>query len=658
MTNKNFLLVFISFIFIFLIGSCGASVQASFDAYYSVIESDGSITHTTIPVSGFDVEGYLCANADCTVVGVSVSGLTASTSTSNIIIDFPTNLQSQYGYLLYFYKDGYIGMERSGIIAYGTGPWDAPDTYLYRKAIGWAPVMNMSVVNEVLPNTPIEIGVSIGVDADTYAAIDDSRYSNVPLNEEVETLVTFEIVNSDGVVVYIDSRVLSIGYSGVETVSFNYAGFGVGEEGEYDFVIYTDVTDAKILNSVRQSSVSSLTVLEEDANDYWYTLISGLRMSPVVPEIDDLVTFDFGYSSVYVNDIFIPVNTEVEVEFFKDSFSMGIDYYDLSSALEVFSFSNSFSQAGNYTVVVSGFPAGAPESGGNVSASSEEISFIVSEFVIDIDWDGDGYNNTVDCDDNDSSVWQNLTGYTDFDGDGFGSGSFVVVCSGVNLPSGYVADGSDCDDGDVAVNPGALEICGDGVDNDCDGLVDGVGCASGFVAVANASPLSGYSPLDVSFSCQGAGGNGTLNYFWDFDNGDYSSVQNPNYTYLDVGDFNASCQVRNSIGNATFGYVMIDVNGGDGDNFDDDVCNPKWECFAWSDCIGGFEDRTCVDTNTCRTMRNKPVELMACTGSDNIINIGSSFQKGSKISAWVIVSLILLFLILLLSVSVFLLRRK
>ncbi len=37
--------------------------------------------------------------------------------------------------------------------------------------------------------------------------------------------------------------------------------------------------------------------------------------------------------------------------------------------------------------------------------------------------------------------------------------------------SSYCA-GRDCDDEDQAVNPGAAEICADGVDNDCDGLVD------------------------------------------------------------------------------------------------------------------------------------------------------------------------------------------
>jgi hypothetical protein len=61
------------------------------------------------------------------------------------------------------------------------------------------------------------------------------------------------------------------------------------------------------------------------------------------------------------------------------------------------------------------------------------------------------------------------TWYADVDGDGYGdSADAVIACS---APSGYVANGEDCDDADPATSPGGEETC-DGTDEDCDGTVD------------------------------------------------------------------------------------------------------------------------------------------------------------------------------------------
>lgn len=62
------------------------------------------------------------------------------------------------------------------------------------------------------------------------------------------------------------------------------------------------------------------------------------------------------------------------------------------------------------------------------------------------------------------------TYYRDADGDGYGNPG--VTTEDYTQPSGYVATGGDCDDGDPNVNPGAQEVAGDGIDNDCDGVTD------------------------------------------------------------------------------------------------------------------------------------------------------------------------------------------
>lgn len=74
-----------------------------------------------------------------------------------------------------------------------------------------------------------------------------------------------------------------------------------------------------------------------------------------------------------------------------------------------------------------------------------------------------------DCDDGDGAVWQESAVYADGDGDGYGAG---VPTQGCGVHAGFSAQDGDCDDEDAALNPGAEAICGDDIDNNCDGAPD------------------------------------------------------------------------------------------------------------------------------------------------------------------------------------------
>lgn len=60
------------------------------------------------------------------------------------------------------------------------------------------------------------------------------------------------------------------------------------------------------------------------------------------------------------------------------------------------------------------------------------------------------------------------TYFLDADGDGVGDSAETAEC----LYDDYVAVGGDCDDDDDTVSPDAEEVCGDGIDDDCDGRAD------------------------------------------------------------------------------------------------------------------------------------------------------------------------------------------
>ncbi|MFK7807420.1 MAG: MopE-related protein, partial [Saprospiraceae bacterium] len=107
-----------------------------------------------------------------------------------------------------------------------------------------------------------------------------------------------------------------------------------------------------------------------------------------------------------------------------------------------------------------------------------------------IDEDMDGSNSDEDCDDNNDTVYpgapeicdeldNNCDGdidegldsfvyYVDADADGFGdlNSTTIMSCTTV-APDGYSAVPTDCDDTNPAINPDAIEIPDNGIDEDC-----------------------------------------------------------------------------------------------------------------------------------------------------------------------------------------------
>lgn len=120
------------------------------------------------------------------------------------------------------------------------------------------------------------------------------------------------------------------------------------------------------------------------------------------------------------------------------------------------------------------------------------------------DADGDGFGtstpapcgatNTTDCNDANAAVFVNGTFYVDADGDGFGastaSPSTVCVANVSIAPTGFSVNNGDCNDANASIRPGAVDVCYDGIDNDCNGNIDNLGLPGGCTPIVSTFPTA------------------------------------------------------------------------------------------------------------------------------------------------------------------------
>ena len=120
--------------------------------------------------------------------------------------------------------------------------------------------------------------------------------------------------------------------------------------------------------------------------------------------------------------------------------------------------------SGHGTCTASGAAAACTCASSYHPDSHDPLACISDALCVDADHDGLGQDCAAgdDCDDTDPTRYQLLPGYVDTDGDGFGHGPLMQVCSGASLPSGYAARTGDCDEANPSIPatqacPGATE---------------------------------------------------------------------------------------------------------------------------------------------------------------------------------------------------------
>jgi hypothetical protein len=158
-----------------------------------------------------------------------------------------------------------------------------------------------------------------------------------------------------------------------------------------------------------------------------------------------------------------------------------------------------------------------------------QMGAIENSVPLATDADGDGYVFYIDCDDQNAAIHPGNTDsadgldndcdgsidedavyqwyYTDIDGDGYGTGTGIYSSMSPGIE--YANLDGDCNDGNAAIHPNVNEDCTDGIDNNCNCIVDestsqvtyytdqdadGYGAGTGQILCYN--PGVGYTPLN------------------------------------------------------------------------------------------------------------------------------------------------------------------
>ncbi len=384
-TNKKVVLIAMLAVFAVVVSEGFAAVTEPNIFRYREISPGGQISDTATPVTDVNVIGFVCSSANCAsvsgaldlsngnVLPVNNPPVMNSGSSDKLNIIYPTTLQSPFGYGLYFYKDGYIPYEGNATWN-GTGTVDAWTNYLAKAKSCSAPIMNLTMLNNVYKNMPLIIDMDTTLDADTFAAIKSAGpLDYVPpklldKHYSVDTSVTLVIKNGNGDVVHTNTTNVLIPYSGSKHVRFTWT---PTTEDTYTAFVTTGVPDAKCVQEtvIPQTQSKVFNVWAKAPKNQCYTLINGLSYSTPYPKADEPLTFTFGKISNYANSYDLwdpnynlaPVKTRVTYLITNSTGNVVLSQPSATvpenpnnSAPATFNFSWTPTNTGNYTAWVSG----------------------------------------------------------------------------------------------------------------------------------------------------------------------------------------------------------------------------------------------------------------------------------------------------------------
>ncbi|MBD3164391.1 hypothetical protein GF323_04270, partial [Candidatus Woesearchaeota archaeon] len=323
----------ILFLLLISTGFTSAVRYIEYDFRYGELFS-GGYTKTDIPLASVNAAGYVCGDSECSFASSELWGgdIMNSGNKDEIVLAYPTHLQSQNGYGVFFYKPGYITWEQGGIKWSGMEPGEqnspkfSNTVYITKAQMCRAQIDEFSVLNTDKPNIPVIMNVSASLDAATHAALGHAGpidYVPDPLKGKyysVNTSVELNIYDSAGHVVYNNITDVLIEFSGKERTSFKWV---PNEADEYFAVVSSYVTDKKCLESEVMEATKEFNVLEEEPEGMCYTLLNNLTALPIFAQKGDKIGIDVEkLSNLAFKGNLYPLPTWLDLEIYNENFQL------------------------------------------------------------------------------------------------------------------------------------------------------------------------------------------------------------------------------------------------------------------------------------------------------------------------------------------------
>ena len=226
--------------------------------FEGVIQEDTEI-ESDLELNDVSVIGFICSNSDCSEVeGELFENQPLNSGTDNsITLEYPTELLSDFGYGVYFYKEGYIPFEAKATWN-GNGDAGDVDRFLFKKAFCSSEIENFEA------DGTFNAGDTISITADIEAAINEAgplEFVPEEISEHYTNFVTLDIKVTkvdDGDIILQETRDLELDFSSSEKVGSEFIPV---QSGNYEITLTTSNSeDNKCINSDDISETKTIVI--------------------------------------------------------------------------------------------------------------------------------------------------------------------------------------------------------------------------------------------------------------------------------------------------------------------------------------------------------------------------------------------------------------